>query len=343
MYRDKNNPEVNGGVNSSPATPKPYRSVVDYESYDGYGVDDEGQVDFQQLIGEAAEAGTAKATPAVQTAAPAPVVVPQKLTMTFKEVQKYKRRYSNLDTLIRHINQNNEKTAEFYKYVEFLYQDFTEKAREIETLYNRYTTLMEGGGVEGRGASYTLVLRRGDEEILYPLKYDRYDYDTDGKLGRSGSVYAAKRIPITSGDIVYGEGYSGAPFIFKGGIIGDMRLNFGHNSKGEVVCLISGIYDIDAHTSFDDDILEVNSAEKSLLNLSEMRKTLKDMTQDIEKKRECANQLYDMLSNALDEGKPVSEEVLSNVLRSWQKLSKIRNFALYTAFEKRVQRYGTSY
>ena len=348
MYRDKDNPEMKGS-DVRPLAPRPYRGVA---GYDGYGEDEYGEVDYRALgVTGAQETGNSESkgtTGSEQHITVLSAVEPEEIVMTAQDIQKYKRRYSNLDVLVRHLNQNGEKTKEFHRYVEFLYQDYTKLYKRIESLFKEYAKQEEAGGkstTRGYGYStYQLLINPEDEnEVSYPLKYGEYIYEKPGDYSTGRSTYRAFRVPITRGDIIAAINYSNQPFNFKGGIIGDKAENFRMNVAGEVMCVVSGVYDIEVRTKFGDDIVCINSAEKSVQELINLRNELKELARFSENRKELAIRLYDQLSLALDEGKEINSEVLDEVLKSWQKLAKIRNFQLYAKFEARVRQYGTSY
>jgi hypothetical protein len=281
-----------------------------------------------------------------QQIAAIPTDKPEEIIMTAEDIQKYKRRYSNLDVLMRHLNQNGEKTKEFHRYVEFLYQDYTKQIKRVDDLFQEYSKQEEAGGkMSTKGySSYQLLINPDEEnEVAYPLKYGEYMWDVPGNYQSGRTTYRALRVPIARGDIIAAINYSNQPFNFKGGIIGEKADNFKYNVAGEVICLVSGIYDVEVRTKYGDDIICISSAEKSVQELINLRNELRELAQSVEKRKELACRLYDQLSLALDEGKEINNEVLDEVLKSWQKLAKIRNYPLYSKFEARVRQYGTSY
>lgn len=247
---------------------------------------------------------------------------------TKEELRKLKNRYQNENTIIHHLSTKSEKSAEFFKFVDYINQEF-------KKIQKRYETAKEENERLVRAANYFLYKNK---ETYFFCEYEGYlDYH---------SVYITKRVHLRPGDILNGfNSTTKAFFNFEGGIVlGDGVLDgqFEKISQG-ILCRVEGIYDIEMIMVYGQDKIRIRQTTKELNKYEEVQEEFKAANSELFKFKKNTIKLHARLSNILDRGSRIDPENLDELLKRWQCLDRIVFFEVYGPYEKKVTRYGTSY
>lgn len=260
----------------------------------------------------------------VQRTTPPP---PPEITYTKEELKALRRRYANENTIISHLREKSEKTAEFFQYVDYLGQEF-------KKVQKKYDDAKEEVERIARMAYYYIFV---NHKYYYQAEYSTWDMH---------SVYIAKRILLHEGDIVSGYNCtSKAHFAFAGGVVlkeGISDVDFMMTSDG-LLCQKEGIYDIEMVLDFGKDVVRVRPTTSEYNKQEVARSAFKEASKDLVKFIDRTAKLREKVSSILDRGAMIDPENLSETLRRWQCLDRIVEYEIYEPIEKKVTKYGTSY
>lgn len=261
---------------------------------------------------------------------PGTVIQPPKpdIEYTKEELRKLRNRYQNENTIIHHLSTKSEKSAEFFKYVDYIGQEF-------KKIQKRYETAKEENERLVRLASY----------FLYKNKQTYFFCEYEGYI-EYHSVYITKRVHLKPGDILNGfNSNTNTFFNFEGGIVlgnGILEGQFEKLPQG-ILCRVEGIYDIEMIMIYGQDKIRIRQTTKELNKYEEVQAEFKDASAELFKFMKNTAKLHERVSNILDRGSKVDPENLGETLKRWQCLDRIVSFEVYEPYEKKVTRYGTSY
>ena len=253
---------------------------------------------------------------------------PVEITYTPEELKSIKKQYSSESVIANYLSVKTEDTANLFKYIDYLDQEFTKLLKKYEDATTEVTRLRNI-------ASYLIAI---NGKPLYICEYGSYEH--------GNSVYVTKHVPLRKGDLITGfNKNTQAAFTFLGGALvyeGLKSTDFTIYPTG-VVCQRDGFYDIDIVLEYGKDIIRFHTASGEISRFEMARKEYNVASEALLKYMKRATSLRNKVSNIIDKGLSIDPENLSEILKRWQKLDRIVEYEIYEPYEKKVRRYGTSY
>lgn len=263
-------------------------------------------------------------TPAV------PVEPPKVIEYTEEELKEVRRKFATEKSVMSALREKTEKTEELFKYIEYVSQEFKKLQKASDTALEEVERLE-------RLVYYSVVVNKS----LYYCEYEKYDQ------ALTRPFYIARRIGLKVGDII--GGYSSTTkmnFGFFGGMVlkqGISDGDFVFREDGYVICNKEGIYDIEILISYGKDCIYIQPTKGECNKLEVAERAYNRISLDILSFSKNVDKLHDKLTNILDKGSDIDQEILSKALKCWQTLERIVKNDTYEPYEKKVSKYGTSY
>lgn len=267
-----------------------------------------------------------KATPYSTTAVKPVEPKEPEITMTEEELKKLSNKFTKATGLIKCFNSGNN-FPEFQKLVKYLSQEFSKVKEEYDKV-----------NAEAR--------RLTNYHVYHVLINGTDFYGADYSTWKDGSShYEVKRVRIRKGDII--KCYSSSirqDFGFTGPVETTLgEGSFNRLSDGTVRSNIDAVVDFTLRIRYQADGLLIKNTknEYSQSELAQLKK--KEFEEKMNNYSSTVVLLHNKFSDMLDDGVKVKEDITSEVLDCWQKLTKIVNHKIYGPYDAKVKKYGTSY
>lgn len=251
---------------------------------------------------------------------------PKEIEIPKTRLKNLRTRYSKEENIVNDLLQA-ECREELFEYIDYISQEYIKCQKELDTLLN--TLSRETHPV------YSIMV--GDKS--YPLSYNDYDFTI-----RAAS-YKVFRIQIVPGSYLV-LANNNTKQLFLPRFIQTSPVSNLFTITPEGVRYIGNdtrLFDIKVYLNYSNDTIEFLPTAGGINPFEVTRDSVNKLSKLIPEYTKISIAMNNVVSEILDKGVEINEELLPDLLVRWQKLVRIANYDIFGVYEKRVAKYGTSY